>query len=41
MKTYQQTVKLGRAIYEKEMEPAPLELGSGLVQAILSSRFDQ
>jgi anti-sigma factor RsiW len=41
MKTYQQTVKLGRATYEKDMEAAPLELGSGLVQAILSSRFDQ
>ena len=41
MKTYQEAVKLGRATYEKEMEAAPLDLGSGLVQAILSSRFDQ
>jgi hypothetical protein len=41
MKTYQETVKLGRATYEKEMETVPLELGSGLVQAILGSRFDQ
>jgi anti-sigma factor RsiW len=41
MKTYQETVKLGRVTYEKEMEAAPLELGSGLVQAILGSRFSQ
>ena len=41
IKTYQETVKLGRATYEKEMEAAPLELGSGLVQAILGRRFDR
>ena len=41
MKTYQETVKIGRATYEKEMETAPLDLGSGLVQAILGSRFNQ
>ena len=41
LKTYQETVKLGRATYEKEMETAPLELGNGLVQAILGNRFNQ
>lgn len=41
MKTYQETVKLGRATCEKEVEAAPLDLGSGLVQAILGSRFNQ
>ena len=41
MKTYQETVKLGRAVYRNDVDATPPALGGELIQAILGSRLAQ
>lgn len=41
IKTYQQTVKLGRAAFAQEVETVPVELGGELLSAILGAGFDR